>query len=110
MSVPKHFKVMGYVDDNKIFLALPPSELSDAVSALNRDLRDITTWCCANSLLINPEKTKYMIIGVSQLIRNLPPLPPVQLLGEVTKPVSAAKDLGTRYIRTLTTTNTLQKL
>ena len=35
-----------------------------------------------------------MIIGVPQLIRNLPPLPPVQLLGEVIKPVSAAKDLG----------------
>ena len=93
MSVPKHCKlVMGYVDVTKIFLALPPSELSDAVSALNRDLRDITTSCCANSLLINPEKTKYLIIGDSQLIRNLPPLPPVQILGEVIKTVSAAME------------------
>ena len=35
-----------------------------------------------------------MIIGVLQLIRNLPPLPPVQLMGEVIKTVSVAKDLG----------------
>ena len=90
---------MGYVDDTKNFLALPPSELSDTVSAIIPDLRDITTCCCANSLLINPEKTKYLIIGDSQLIRNLPPLPPVQLLGEVVKPVSAAKDFGITILR-----------
>ena len=29
---------MGYVDDTKIFLSLPPNQISDAVIALNEDL------------------------------------------------------------------------
>ena len=63
LSVPKHCQEMGYVDDTKIFLGLPPSQISDAVIALNKDLLDIATWCCMNSLLINPDRTKLLVIG-----------------------------------------------
>ena len=45
LSVPKHCQAMGYVDDTKIFLGLPPSQISDAVIALNKDLSHIGTWC-----------------------------------------------------------------
>ena len=44
ITVPKQCQVLGYVDDTKIFLAVPPSHLSDAVSAVNKDLADITRW------------------------------------------------------------------
>ena len=43
LSVPKHCQAMGYVDDTKIFLGLPPSQISDAVIALNKDFSDIAT-------------------------------------------------------------------
>ena len=33
LSFPKLCKIMGYVDDTKIFLVLPPSELSDMQSS-----------------------------------------------------------------------------
>ena len=69
LSVPKHCQAMGYVDDTKIFLDLPPSQISDAVTALKKDLSDIARWCCMNSLLINPDKTKLLVIGVPQLMR-----------------------------------------
>ena len=94
ITVPKQCQVLGYVDDTKIFLTVPPSNLSDAVSAVNKDLADITRWCCINSLLINPDKTKLLFVGVPQLLRSLPPLPPVMLLGEEIKPVSFTRDLG----------------
>ena len=47
-----------------------------------------------NSLLINPDKTKFLVIGVLQLMRILPTFPPVKLLGKEIKPVTVVKDLG----------------
>ena len=94
LSVPKHCQAMGYVDDTKIFLGLPPSQISDAVIALNKDLSDIATWCCMNSLLINPDKTKLLVIGVPQLMRTLPSIPLVKLFGKEIEPVTVTKDLG----------------
>ena len=42
LSVPKHCQAMGYVDDTKMFLGLdPPSQISDAVTALNKDVSNI---------------------------------------------------------------------
>ena len=79
---------MGYVDDTKIFLGLPPSRISDAVTALNKD---IARWCCMNSLLINPDKSKLLVIEVPQLMRTLPSFLPVKLLE---KEITVAKDLG----------------
>ena len=32
------------------------------------DLRNIASWCCTNSLLINPRKTKFIVFGVRQLV------------------------------------------
>ena len=82
---------MGYVDDTKLLLALPPNQTIDAVSMLNDDLREITKWCCRNSLLINPDKS--LVIGVPQLTKTLPPLS-VTLMGKIIEPVTTAKDLG----------------
>ena len=94
LSVPRHCQAMGYVDDTKIFLGLPSSQISDALTALNKDLSEIARWCCTNSLLINPDKTKLLVIGVPQLTRSLPSIPPVKLLGKEIKSVTVAKDLG----------------
>ena len=94
LSVPRRCKSMGYVDDTKTFIAFPPRDLSSAISDLNEDLNEISRWCCANSLLINSEKTKVQVIGVSQLIRNLPPIPPIKILGKVINSVPVVKDLG----------------
>ncbi|PFX13026.1 putative RNA-directed DNA polymerase from transposon BS [Stylophora pistillata] len=57
LQVPKHCRALRYVDDTKVFMALPSSQLLEAVAAVNQDLRDISSWCCAHSLLINPDKT-----------------------------------------------------
>ena len=64
------------------------------VTAVNQDLRDISSWCCAHSLLINPDKTKLIFVGVPQLTRRISTLPPVMLLGKEVKPSSVTKDLG----------------
>ena len=63
------------------------------MTALNKDLSDIPRWCCMNSLLIYPDKTKVLVIGVPQLMRALSSIPPVKLLGKEIEPVTVAKDL-----------------
>ena len=93
LSVPKHCQAMGYVE-TKFLLGLPPSQISDAVIALNKDLSDIATWCCMNSLLINPDKTKLLVIGAPQLMRTTPSIPLVKLLAKEIEPVTVIKDLG----------------
>jgi len=69
------------------------SHLSDAVSPVNKDLADITRWCYKNSLLENPDKTKVLFVGVPQLLRSLPLLPPVMLSGQEIKPYHLQKIL-----------------
>ena len=49
LSVPKHCKSSGYVDDT--------SDITDASNELNQVLLEISRWCSENSLLINPDKT-----------------------------------------------------
>ena len=59
---------------------------------LNDDLWEITKWCCRNSSLINPDKTKLLVIGVTQLTKTLPPLS-ITLMGKIIEPVTTAKEL-----------------
>ena len=68
--VPKYCKALVYVDDTKLFLGFPASELSDVISAVNETLKQISIWCCRNSLPINPDKTKLLYVGVPQLRLN----------------------------------------
>ena len=93
--VPKHCKPLGYVDDTKLFLGFLASELNNIICVVNKDFKEISIWCCRNSLLINPDKTKLLYVGVPQLMRTLPtPLPSATMLGTQIKPVTVAKDLG----------------
>ena len=55
----------------------------------------MSIWCCRNSLLINPDKTKLVYVGVPQLMRTLAtPSPTAKMLETQIKPVTVAKDLG----------------
>ena len=92
-SVPKKCEVMGYVDDTKLLLTLPLTDISVGISDLNSDLREIAKSCSTNSLLINPNKTKLLVVGVPQLTRNIS-LPPVFLIREEHQALSRCKRLG----------------
>ena len=50
LSVPRHCKSSGYVDDTNVFLSPPSRDITDACVALNQDLLEISRWCCGNSL------------------------------------------------------------
>ena len=71
LSVPTYCKSACYVDDSKVYLSFPSSGMFTAIHNLNADLEQVSRWCCQNSLLINPDKTKVLMIGTPQLLNKL---------------------------------------
>ena len=61
---------------------------------LNDDLRRIAIQRRSHSLLINPEKTKLLLMGTRQLLSTLPNGFHVTLLGKDIYPASLTKKLG----------------
>ena len=93
ISVITHSQPAAYVDDSQLHFKFSVSDSSSAMAAVNQDLRNISKWCAKNSLLINPEKTKLVVVGSAQLIKRLPHIS-LSLLGKTILPVSFVKDLG----------------
>ena len=90
LSVPKRCISASYVDDCKLYLSFSPAELSTSISALNEDPMRISQWCCKNSLLINPDKTKVLAVGVPQLLQKLSPFS-ITLLDKDLTPVPVVR-------------------
>ena len=101
LSVPTSCKSACYVDDSKLYLSFPSSDMSTAIHNLNADLEQVSRWCCQNSLLINPDKTKVLMIGTPQLLNKLPTAS-VRMLGKEITPYTGAKDLGIFIDQSLT--------
>ena len=58
-------------------------------------------WCCQNSLLINPDKTKILLVGIPQLLWQLPQMS-ILLLGKEIRSIPVAKDLSLYIDQSLT--------
>ena len=60
------------VDDTKIYLSCASKDIYSCMQQVSEDLENIAGWCCANHLLINPDKTKLVLFGTRQLVSKLP--------------------------------------
>ena len=101
-SIPDFSSLESYVDDSKLFLSFPVADVSLVIEQINEDLLKIASWCCHNSLLINPDKTKLLLFGTHQMLKRLPEDFHVTLLGKSITPASSARDLGLQLDPTLT--------
>lgn len=62
-----------YADDIQIYLSFKPNELEKSLYLINNDLERIFNWSESNALVLNPNKTKYIILGSRhqvQLVKN----------------------------------------
>ena len=89
-----HCNLESYVDDSKVFMAFPVKNNEEAKRQLEEDLHLTAKWCLKNQLLINPHKTKFLLIGTWQMLKKLPSDMSLNFLGELIQPVESAKDLG----------------
>ena len=79
----------SYVDDSKALLSFS-DKAEQATYNLKSDLNRIIRWCSANQLLINPGKTKFLLIRTRKLLQTILPDISLNLLGETITPVSSA--------------------
>ena len=61
---------------------------------IEEDLHRVFEWCCNNSLLVNPEKTKMLVVGTRQLMNQLESPVHINFMGENLTPVTEVNDLG----------------
>ena len=83
-----------YVDDSQLYLSFSVRDATLAADQLTEDLRNIAAWCCKNSLLINPDKTKLLVLGTPQLLMKIPDELSITLLSKVITSSKSAKNLG----------------
>ena len=100
-TVPEIGSLESYVDDSKLFLSFPVKDTDVVAQQITEDLKKIAAWCCHNSLLINPEKTKVLLLGTRHMLKKVPNGFCVTLLEKELSPVPSAKDLGVQVDETL---------
>lgn len=93
-SITTNTSLDSYVDDSKISLSFSICDKLQAKLELEEDLNNIAAWCCSNSLLPNPDKTKLLLFGTPQLLNTLREEFTLNFLGKVLHPITMAKDLG----------------
>ena len=81
-----------YVHAIVLWTHAKPNDVDSCLRQVAEDLRCVVEWCCANHLLVNPDKTKLLLFGTRQLLSQLPDVT-VPFLGQELKPVASANDL-----------------
>ena len=69
--MPNSGALESFVDDAKLYLSFPEKNAGEVMRKIDEDLSKIPAWCCYNSLLINPGKTKMLVIGTRKMFHKL---------------------------------------
>ena len=69
-------------------------DFENAANQLDEDLERVAAWCCQNSLLISPDKTKLLLLGAPKMLKKIAENFCVTLVGKKIFPVLSAKDFG----------------
>ncbi|KAG7309940.1 hypothetical protein JYU34_004455 [Plutella xylostella] len=91
----KNCKFHIYADDLQIYLSCTPDGTVDVVNKINHDLNMIVEWSKRNSLLLNPTKSKFLIIGSRKQIQGIKAMKPdIKVAGKSIEQVTEARNLG----------------
>lgn len=56
-------KIHQYADDTQVYLHFDPKNTNISVNFINNDLEHISQWSEKNNLVLNANKSKYMVLG-----------------------------------------------
>ena len=88
-----HSEADLYADDTT--LESSHSDPFRLIQNLNADVQRVSDWCQANRMVLNPGKTKFMLLGTAARLSRLPSgLPPLLLDGQPIDGVLSHKLLG----------------
>lgn len=84
-----------YADDTQLYHSFDAKNTSAAVQILNSDLDRIVAWTKTNSLVLNPLKSKFMVMGSKKQITSIiSAKPEVRIMGVNIERVEVACNLG----------------
>ena len=83
-----------YADDTQIYLAVDSRNFDSSLEELTECLKSVQEWMVGVKLNLNPEKTKFIIIGQKATRESLAPNFPVPLLQNNISPSVEVKNLG----------------
>ena len=67
-SILKHCSMKLYADDKVIYASADSP--NDALKLVQNELDEFTVWCNANKLSISTDKTKVMLFGSRNIVKN----------------------------------------
>lgn len=95
VRIIKHCKFHLYADDLQVYFSFHPCDLDTAVDMINADLKRIFEWSSINSLVLNPSKSKYMVLGSRNQINKIASLEPQLIVNDIeVHRVVEARNLG----------------
>ncbi|KAJ8732388.1 hypothetical protein PYW07_014987 [Mythimna separata] len=91
----QHCRYHMYADDIQLYTSFKPVDLKEAVDKMNADLDRVVEWSNANALVLNPLKSKFMVLGSRKMISAiLTANPQVFINGNKIDRVESACNLG----------------
>ena len=89
-SINYHF----YTDDIQLYITLSPANFSHSMQKLKNCLNNIQNFMFTNKLKLNPDKTKFILIGSPKNPTQLLPHFPINILGNQVSPAQSLRNLG----------------
>lgn len=102
-KIIKYCSIRLYADDAQLYLSCPLGLIEHFVTCINEDLENILRWSHQNSLMLNPKKSKCLLISKSKI--DVSYFPFILLNGAPIEYVESAKNLGVIFNRSLTWKN-----
>ena len=88
------------VDDSQLYLSFSPADglfsQTDAIQAMERCIEDIRHWMVSDRLLLNDEKTEFLLIGTRQQLSKVEPLP-LRVEAMDIEPVNCLRNRGALF-------------
>lgn len=114
-DLPKHISYSRYhlyADDVQCYIPTSPSNLTNSINNLNTDIENICTWAQQNGLIINPAKSKFMLVGSRRLLSSITTLDTINIVvNKVAVPLSeSVTNLGIQLNRYLNWTDHINKI
>lgn len=91
----QHCNYHIYADDLQVYISFPPQDSDVAVEKINNDLDRLADWSTANCMVLNPSKSKYLVIGSKKQVADITNQnPKIVIKSKQIEYVTEARNLG----------------
>ena len=105
-------QVHCYADDTQLYLSFHPNSNTNAeaaLSAMSDCISDIRSWMISDRLLINDDKTEFLLIGTKQQLSKVN-IDSIHVGSDIISPSSEVRNLGAWFDSQLTMTTHISKI